>query len=97
MCLGHVYIVLKPVGSARLTFGDDLYYEFCVLMYQRKFGVPDMITDMTRSLEMVEAKINILEGYVWTSEWFRMSSGIYQSNGGGLPEPPRESMDLIGP
>ena len=28
MCLGHVYIVLKPVGSARLTFGDDRYYEF---------------------------------------------------------------------
>ena len=21
--LGHVYIVLEPVGSARLTFGDD--------------------------------------------------------------------------
>ena len=26
--LGHVYIVLKPVGSARLMFGDDRYYEF---------------------------------------------------------------------
>ena len=26
--LGHVYIVLEPVGSARLTFGDDRYYEF---------------------------------------------------------------------
>ena len=24
MCLGHVYIVLEPVGSARLTFDDDL-------------------------------------------------------------------------
>ena len=22
-CLGHVYIVLEPVGSARLKFGDD--------------------------------------------------------------------------
>ena len=28
MCLGHVYIVLEPVGSARLTFDDDWYYEF---------------------------------------------------------------------
>ena len=28
MVLGHVYIVLEPVGSARLTFGDDRYYEF---------------------------------------------------------------------
>ena len=52
--LGHVYIVLEPVGSARLTFDDDLNYEFCVLMYRRLFGVPDVITDMTRSLEMVE-------------------------------------------
>ena len=23
-CLGHVYIVLEPVGSARLTFVDDI-------------------------------------------------------------------------
>ena len=28
MVLGHVYIVLEPVGSARLTFDDDWYYEF---------------------------------------------------------------------
>ena len=32
MCLDHVYIVLEPVGSAHLTFDDDLYYELCVLM-----------------------------------------------------------------
>ena len=32
MCLDHVYIVLEPVGSARLTFDDDLYYELCDLM-----------------------------------------------------------------
>ena len=31
-CLGHVYIVLEPVGSAHLTFDDDLYYELCVLV-----------------------------------------------------------------
>ena len=30
MSLGHVYIVLEPVGSACLTFGDDWYYEFYV-------------------------------------------------------------------
>ena len=54
MYLGHVYIVLKPVGSARLTFDDDLYYEFRVLMNRSLFGVPDEIMDMTRSLEMVE-------------------------------------------
>ena len=32
MSLNHVYIVLEPVGSARLTFDDDLYYELFVLM-----------------------------------------------------------------
>ena len=32
-CLGHVYIVLEPVGSARLTFDDDfILYELCVLV-----------------------------------------------------------------
>ena len=54
MCLGHVYIVLEPVGSARLTFNDDLYYELCDLMNRSFFGVPYENTDMTRSLEMVE-------------------------------------------
>ena len=32
MSLGHVCIVLEPVGSAHLTFDDDLYYELCDLM-----------------------------------------------------------------
>ena len=54
MILGHVYIVLEPVGSARLMFDDDMSYELCFLMYRRLFKVPDEITDMTRSLEMVE-------------------------------------------
>ena len=54
MCLGHVYIVLEPVGSARLTFDDDLYYELCDFGDRSLFGVPDEITDMTRSLKMVE-------------------------------------------
>ena len=53
-CLGHVYIVLEPVGSARLTFDDSYIMGLCVLMYRRLFGVSDVITDMTRSLEMVE-------------------------------------------
>ena len=54
MCLGRVYIVLEPVGYARLMFDDNMYYELCDLMYRRLFGVLDEITDMTRSLEMVE-------------------------------------------
>ena len=32
-CLGYVYIVLEPVGSARLTFDDDfVLYELCDLV-----------------------------------------------------------------
>ena len=54
MSLSHVYIVLEPVGSARLTFDDDLYYELCVFDDRSLFGVPDEITDMMRSLEIVE-------------------------------------------
>ena len=54
MCLDHVYIDLEPVGSARLTLDDNLYYELCDFDDRSLFGVPDEITDMTRSLEMVE-------------------------------------------
>ena len=32
-CLGHVYTVLEPVGSARLMFDDDIVlYELCDLV-----------------------------------------------------------------
>ena len=54
MSLGHVYIVPEPVGSARLAFGDDRYYEFMCFDVPKVVRSPDMITDMTRSLEMVE-------------------------------------------
>ena len=54
MCLGHVYIVLEPVGSARLTFDEDMYYELYVFDDRGLFRVPDEITDVTRSLKMVE-------------------------------------------
>ena len=69
MYLGHVYIVLEPVGSARLTFDDDRYYEF---MY---FDVPKVVRspgcdhehdDESRNGQ--DIKIDILEGYVWTFE-----------------------------
>ena len=53
-CLGHVYIVLEPVGSARLRFRWQLYYEFMSFDVPKEFGVPDEIGDRTRSLEMIE-------------------------------------------
>ena len=52
--LGHVYIVLEPVGFARLMLRWQFYYEFISFDVPKEFGVPDEIRDMTRSLEMVE-------------------------------------------
>ena len=83
MSLGHVYIVLEPVGSARLTFDDDRYYEFMC------FDVPKVVRSPgcdhghdEESRNGPDMKIDILEGYVWTPEKFPMSSGIYQVPGG---------------
>ena len=97
MSLGHVFIVLEPVGSAHLTFGDDHYYEFMCFDVPKLVRSPgyDHIHD-EESQNGRDIKINILEGYVWTSEGFRMSSGIYRSTG-GLPKPPGESLGLNGP
>ena len=95
MCLGHVYIVLEPIGSARLTLDDGRYYEFMC------FDVPKVVQGCDHghdeeSRNGRDIKIDILEGYVWTPEWFQMSSGIFRSTG-GLSEPPGEIMGLDGP
>src|SRR3954468_4447791 len=96
MSLGHVYIVLEPVRSARLTFGDDRYYGFMC------FDVPKVVRSPgydhghnEESRNGRDIKIDILDGYVWTSEWFRVSSSIYRSTV-RLPEPHGEYMGLIG-
>src|SRR3990170_316890 len=96
MSLGHVYVVLKPVGSACLTFDDDRYYEFMC------FDVPKVVRSPgcdhghdEESRNGRDIKIDILEGYVWTPESFRMSSGIFRSTG-RLPEPPGSQWALLG-
>src|SRR3989337_3937936 len=85
MSLGHVYIVLKRVGSAHLTFDDDRYYEFMC------FDVPKVVRspgcdhghdEVSRNGR--DIKIDILDDYVWTSERFRVSSDKYRSTR-GLP------------
>ena len=90
-------MVLEPIGSARLTLGDDRYYEFMC------FDVPKVVRSPgydhghdEESRNGQDIKIDILDDYVWTSEWFRVSSGIYRSTG-RLPEPPRKYMGFIGP
>ena len=42
-----------------------------------------------------DVNIDILEAYVWTPEWFRMSSGIFRSTK-RLPEPPGSIWALLG-
>ena len=71
MSLGHVYIFLEPVGSSRLTFNDGRYYEFMC------FDVPKVVRSPRydhghdeESRNGRDIKIDILEGYIHTSEWF---------------------------
>ena len=78
-------------------FGDDRYYEFMC------FDVPKVVQSPRfdhrhdeESRNGRDIKIDILDDYVWTSEWFRVSSGIYRSTG-GLLEPPGDFMGLNGP
>ena len=71
MSLGHVYIVLEPVGSARLMFDGDRYYEFMC------FDVPKVVQSPEcdhrhdeESRNGRDIKIDILEGYIRTLERF---------------------------
>ena len=73
-CLGHVYIVLEPVGSARLKF-DDRYYEFLC------FDVPKVVRSPgyyhehdEESRNGRDVKIDILDDYIRTPEVFRVVS-----------------------
>ena len=73
MFLDHVYIVLKPVGSARLTFDDDRYYEFMC------FDVPKVVQNPRfdhlhdeESRNGRDVKIDILDDYIRTSKRFRV-------------------------
>ena len=98
MCLSHVYIVLEPVGSACLTFDDDMYYMSYVFWWPKVVRSPgwDHGHD-EESQNGREVKVDILEGYIWTPEWFQSGSCIFQSTE-WLPEPPPgEVMGLIGP
>ena len=98
MCLGHVYIVLEPIGSARLMFDDDLYYELCVLVIEdcSESRVDHGHDEESRNGRVV--KIDILGNSIRTLEWFWNGSGIFRSTG-RLPEvwnPPGEVMGHMG-
>ena len=97
MSLGHVYIVLEPVGSACLTFGDDRYYEFMC------FDVPKVVRSPgcdhghdEESRNGRDIKIDILYDHIRTPEVFRVISEKT-----GVPEdyrnPPGRSNGPYGP
>ena len=96
MSFSHVYIVLEPVGSASLTFSDDRYYEFMC------FDVPKVVRspgfDHGHDEEYRngrDIKIYTLDGYVWTSEWFRVRSA-FTGVPGGYRKPPGGIWALLG-
>ena len=88
MSLGHVYIVLEPVRSARLTFDDDRYYEFMCFDVPKVVRSPgcdhghDEVSQNGRDI-----KIDILDNVIWTPDDFREVPDNYRS-AGGLSEPP---------
>ena len=89
MSLGHVYIDLEPVGSARLTFGDDRYYEFMC------FDVPKVVRSLgydhrhdKESRNGRDMKIDILDDYVRTLNSFGRF-WTYTGVPGGYRNPPR--------
>ena len=84
-CLGHVYIVLEPKGSARLKLRWQFYYEFIC------FDVPKVVRSPgcdhghdEESWNGQEVNIHIFEGCIQASEWFwviRVFFGIPGSYG----------------
>src|SRR3954467_1591708 len=76
---------------------DDGYYEFGYFDVPKEFGVPDVITDMTRSLEMLEPKRLIY----WKPMFgLRNRSGgkrqFYRIPGGGYRNPPGGYWAIVG-
>ena len=96
MCLGHVYIVLEPVGFARLKFADVQYYEFLcfdVLKVVRSPGCDHEHDEESRNGR--DIKIDILDGYIRTPKVFRVISeniGVLE----GYPNPLGELMGHMG-
>ena len=85
MCLDHVYIVLGPVGSARLMFDDDLYYELCVLM-----------TKVCSESRMRSHKDSYIGRLHSDTGMDRVVSDKFRSTG-GYWNPPREVIGPHGP
>ena len=97
MSLGHVYIVLEPVGSARLTFDDDRYYEFMSIDVPKVVRSPgwDHGHD-EESRNVRDIKIDILDGYIRTPEVYRKSFGFIGNAGEGYRNPYERGWSIVG-
>src|SRR3954464_10339226 len=84
----------RRVGTLKVTM--TVIMSLCILMYQgvRSPGCDHGHDEESRNGR--DIKIDILDGYVRTSEWFREVSDI-TGVPEGLSEPPGGSMGLIGP
>ena len=92
MSLGHVYIVPEPIGSARLTFSDDRYYEFMCFHVPKVVRSPGYDHGHDEESQIGrDIKIDILDDYIRTPDEFQGSPDNYRS-AGGLSEPPGELM-----
>ena len=83
MSLGHVYIVLEPVGSTCLTFNDDRYYEFMCFDVSKVVQSPEC--DHGHDEESRNGrgiKIDILDDVIRTPDEFWWSPDKYRSAGG---------------
>ena len=92
-CLGHVYIVLEPVGSARLTLRWQFYW---VLMYRRS-SESRMRSGTWRGVSKWSRRKDRYIGRLY-SDFGKVpsDSGIFRSTG-ELREFAGEYMGLIGP
>ena len=81
MCLGHVYIVLEPVGSPRLKFDDGYIMSLCVLCTEGSSESQMRRGHDEESQNGRDVKIDILDDYIRTSERFRVVRVFF-----GVPE-----------
>ena len=95
-CLGHVYIVLEPVGSTRLRLRWQLYYELC-----------DLVTECCSESRMRSRTWRGVSKWSRGKDWYigrqysdtgsvSGSTGYLSGHRKGFRAPPTKDMGLMG-
>ena len=95
-CLGHVYIVLEPVGSTRLTFDEDIIlYELCDLVTE--FYSESQMRSWTRQRVSKWSRVKYWCIGRWYSDIESVSGGTGYLSGHrkGFRAPPAKDMGLM--